>query len=100
MQKLSTILITSPELADFRRRLKSLETRVSLICPLFTITHALSTARWPGAIRDTISIVVSQRRRCVFALPPSPGIRACVQPPFHLASLSYDAHLEKPNVVT
>ncbi|KAH9983574.1 ARM repeat-containing protein [Russula compacta] len=27
VQKLSTILITSPELADFRRRLKSLETR-------------------------------------------------------------------------
>lgn len=30
VQKLNIILITSPELADFRRRLKSLETRVSL----------------------------------------------------------------------
>ena len=29
VQKLNMILITSPELADFRRRLKSLETRVS-----------------------------------------------------------------------
>lgn len=29
MQKLNIILITSPELADFRKRLKSLETRVS-----------------------------------------------------------------------
>lgn len=28
VQKLNMILITSPELADFRRRLKSLETRV------------------------------------------------------------------------
>ena len=28
VQKLNIILITSPELADFRRRLKSLETRV------------------------------------------------------------------------
>lgn len=31
--KLNMILITSPELAEFRRRLKSLETRVRL-CPL------------------------------------------------------------------
>ena len=30
VQKLNMILITSPELADFRRRLKSLETRVSI----------------------------------------------------------------------
>ena len=29
VQKLNIILITSPELADFRKRLKSLETRVS-----------------------------------------------------------------------
>lgn len=28
VQKLNLILITSPELAEFRRRLKSLETRV------------------------------------------------------------------------
>jgi len=28
VQKLSLILMTSPELAEFRRRLKSLETRV------------------------------------------------------------------------
>jgi hypothetical protein len=31
VQKLNLILITSPELAEFRRRLKSLETRVSLL---------------------------------------------------------------------
>ena len=30
VQKLNMILITSPELADFRKRLKSLETRVCL----------------------------------------------------------------------
>lgn len=33
VQKLNMILITSPELADFRRRLKSLETRVSCTIP-------------------------------------------------------------------
>jgi hypothetical protein len=32
VQKLNIILITSPELADFRKRLKSLETRVSRHC--------------------------------------------------------------------
>jgi vacuole morphology and inheritance protein 14 len=32
VQKLNIILITSPELADFRKRLKSLETRVSRRC--------------------------------------------------------------------
>lgn len=32
IQKLNLILITSPELAEFRRRLKSLETRVGGIC--------------------------------------------------------------------
>lgn len=30
VQKLNTILVTSPELAEFRKRLKSLETRVSV----------------------------------------------------------------------
>jgi hypothetical protein len=30
VQKLNLILITSPELAEFRKRLKSLETRVSV----------------------------------------------------------------------
>jgi Vacuolar protein 14 C-terminal Fig4p binding len=33
VQKLSMILIASPELAEFPRRLKSLESRVSLMCP-------------------------------------------------------------------
>ena len=32
VQKLNMILITSPELAEFRRRLKSLETRVRRAC--------------------------------------------------------------------
>jgi len=31
VQKLNVILITSPELADFRKRLKSLETRVGCV---------------------------------------------------------------------
>lgn len=34
VQKLNIILITSPELADFRRRLKSLETRVRVLWQL------------------------------------------------------------------
>jgi hypothetical protein len=34
VQKLNIILITSPELADFRKRLKSLETRVCRFSPI------------------------------------------------------------------
>lgn len=38
VQKLNMILITSPELADFRRRLKSLETRVrTILVPSFKL---------------------------------------------------------------
>ncbi|KAH9938004.1 ARM repeat-containing protein [Fomitopsis serialis] len=39
VQKLNMILITSPELAEFRRRLKSLETRVSRRSSLFTTLY-------------------------------------------------------------
>ena len=41
VQKLNIILITSPELADFRKRLKSLETRVS--SPLLHSFYALKS---------------------------------------------------------
>ncbi len=37
VQKLNLILITSPELTDFRKRLKSLETRVGRLVSLKTI---------------------------------------------------------------
>jgi hypothetical protein len=37
VQKLNMILITSPELAEFRKRLKSLETRVIRFLVMFGI---------------------------------------------------------------
>lgn len=39
VQKLNIILITSPELADFRKRLKSLETRVRHYYSVHWCTH-------------------------------------------------------------
>ena len=45
VQKLNMILITSPELADFRRRLKSLETRVSSTSSLYTYAYLLEHSK-------------------------------------------------------
>ena len=55
VQKLNMILITSPELADFRRRLKSLETRVS---------HAVASSRITA---DEMNRRMAKRfsRRCI-----------------------------------
>ena len=41
--KLNMILITSPELADFRRRLKNLETKVRSTLTLATLNSSATT---------------------------------------------------------
>lgn len=60
VQKLNMILITSPELADFRRRLKSLETRVgdNMILQI-VIVLTRGAARWASVVHDTIPVMVS-----------------------------------------
>ena len=61
VQKLNIILITSPELADFRRRLKNLETRVckppEYTLPLYKSSFR-SAARWSSFIYNVISFMV------------------------------------------
>jgi vacuole morphology and inheritance protein 14 len=71
VQKLNIILITSPELADFRKRLKSLETRVGLqsIYAIHSLVKLVFAARRPSSFYSAISIVVSQCCCGVFALP-------------------------------
>lgn len=70
VQKLNLILITSPELAEFRRRLKSLETRVSLSNTFFRdLQLKFLVAGWTGAIYYSISVLVSQCCCRVCALP-------------------------------
>lgn len=51
VQKLNVILITSPELADFRKRLKSLETRVRVQRIAFS---SLLMAFDPSARRSSV----------------------------------------------
>jgi hypothetical protein len=53
--KLNMILITSPELADFRRRLKNLESKVGISRP-FGIPA--DEAGWPNALLLSVSVVV------------------------------------------
>jgi Vacuolar protein 14 C-terminal Fig4p binding len=85
VQKLNIILITSPELADFRKRLKSLETRVGLQSVYtYTLFKYLIAARRPSAFYDAISIVVSQCRRGIFALSSRPSLRARIQSAVYL----------------
>ncbi|KIJ07974.1 hypothetical protein PAXINDRAFT_102732 [Paxillus involutus ATCC 200175] len=61
VQKLNTILVTSPELAEFRKRLKSLETRVGNFYPQAyqMMMYACFSARWTSALHDALSLVVS-----------------------------------------
>jgi hypothetical protein len=55
VQKLSLILMTSPELAEFRRRLKSLETRVrDLSHPTYPIADRHIAARRSGVVYDPV----------------------------------------------
>ena len=69
VQKLNVILITSPELADFRKRLKSLETRVIEFLLVYGGRFdVLSLARWSSFIHNALSVLVSQCRRSIFAL--------------------------------
>ena len=60
VQKLNIILITSPELADFRRRLKNLETRVCRLHEHTALTYKSSfhSARWSSLIYNVISFMV------------------------------------------
>ena len=53
------ILITSPELAEFRKRLKSLETRVGSEVSFDVFTDGAYTARWSGVVHHALQVVVS-----------------------------------------
>jgi vacuole morphology and inheritance protein 14 len=72
VQKLNLILITCPELAESRRRLKMLETRVCtfLICDggVDLIGSSSPIARRTGVVCYALSVMVSQRCCSVLAM--------------------------------
>jgi vacuole morphology and inheritance protein 14 len=60
VQKLNIILITSPELAEFRRRLKTLETRVSAsMWSLKWVLTVPGAARRPSTVHNLVPVLVS-----------------------------------------
>jgi hypothetical protein len=76
VQKLNLILITSPELAEFRKRLKTLETRVRFAflssSPLLGLNFA--TAGWTGVVYYLVQIMVSQRCRSILLVSAGASI--------------------------
>ncbi len=85
VQKLNMILITSPELADFRRRLKSLETRVSVLLIIRRQKLLIDrTARWAGTVHDSVPVMVPQCCCRVLAMSARSGVRACIESPLHI----------------
>jgi hypothetical protein len=76
--KLNMILITSPELADFRRRLKNLESKVSWLISI--LAPCSRRTGWADAILVAVPIMVSQCCGSVCSVPTCSGVRARVEP--------------------
>lgn len=64
VQNLNNNLITAPELADLRKRLRNLETKVSDI-PTYSSSGSFAVLGWPNVLRGALPIMVSQRCRYV-----------------------------------
>jgi hypothetical protein len=81
VQNLNLIMITSPELSDFRKRLRTLDSKVRLfrLCPLRPSDcrlHGEFRAGRPKPFCHSLSVVVSQRRRDVHSVFARSGVRA------------------------
>ena len=73
IQNLNNNLITAPELAELRKRLRNLETKVRLTLILDnTVSYVI--LGWPDILRGVISFMVPQRSRDFFALPACAGV--------------------------
>lgn len=78
--KLNMILITSPELAEFRKRLKNIESKVNCLndphygdCRI--ADNTFSASGWPNAIHFHLQIVVSQCCCRLCSMPLGTGLR-------------------------
>jgi hypothetical protein len=69
IQTLNLILITSPELSDLRKRLKTVETRVRGGKRILDDYGSyILIAGWTSVIHFFVSLMVSQRRGSLFTL--------------------------------
>jgi vacuole morphology and inheritance protein 14 len=73
VQNLNNNLITAPELADLRRRLRNLDSRVSGMAFLHHC-HTLMHTGWAILLRNSFQIVVSQRGGHILPLPLSSSV--------------------------
>lgn len=77
VQNLNLIMITSPELAGFRKRLKTLESKVSAQISM-TLKQLTLRSGWTNAVHDSLSLVVAQCRGHFLAVSSCTGVRAGV----------------------
>lgn len=79
VQNLNNNLITAPELAELRKRLRNLETKVSLRCNHQHEYPSLTAAVGrPNLFCSPVPVVVLQRRCHVFPVPARASLRAGV----------------------
>lgn len=78
VQNLNLIMITSPELAEFRKRLRTLESKAGLPGLLVAVkrnSYLFATGR-TSSIYGAVSILVAQRRRHLLVVSAGSGVRA------------------------
>ena len=90
IQKLNLILITSPELAEFRRRLKTLETRVRDFHNFFeSFVDGCFAAGRAGAFHDSVPILVPQCCGSLLAMSSSSSVRTCFEPALNIVGWKF-----------
>lgn len=83
VQNLNNNLITAPELAELRKRLRNLETKVRGYHKSRSFC-GLTGIGWPSVLRSTISLLVPKCPRNLFLVSPRTGLRASVQSPANI----------------
>ena len=84
VQNLNNNLITAPELAELRKRLRNLETKVDIATAVSK--SKLTILGWASLLRSIVSSLVSQCCRYVFSLPTGTSLRASIQPTANIVS--------------
>ncbi len=85
IQNLNNNLITAPELADLRKRLRNLDNRVSV--SISRGFQLIDTGR-TNFLCNSVSVVVSQRRGHLLVVSARSGVRAGLQSVTDIVSLA------------
>lgn len=74
VQNLNNNLITAPELADLRKRLRNLDSRVIHPDTLSYVLRLMKYLGWSNVLCWAFQVVVPQRCLYILSLPPCPGL--------------------------